>query len=577
MKKLLALLICCLMTASIIATSPLQSTTAYAEDETITVDYNNITTSMYNSSTGEIVREMRYNLMRWLGGPNNNELVNHWYMSIDISALADKNVSKAALNIFFGGRALVNIYKAPGDFVPGTTPYADLPKITEGSMPDDQLVASCNASNQNNYIEFDVTAYARELINSGKTMMNLMMYSGSTSTSGVCPEYGDSSHRPYLTVVCSEPAAPEVIATSPEADETNVDPESNITFTLSEAPVSVTKDNITLINYENDEEYILKDSEVSFDAGNCIITVNPDIVLNGNSIYYIKLSGLKNSRGEEFPETFFNFTTAPSKPVTIDYTKIKSAMYDYVDGTFGKEYDAYSLLRFYKVIDGKGVLRNDYYVSIDISALAGKKIENATFSLWCNGRALMSFYKADGDFVPGETLYEDMPKITDNMPEESFIGFYEQANGRVFGEVDMTWYLKECLAKGKTRLNFMVRQGSESTFGISAENGDSSYRPSLNVTFSDSYDEPEAIEAGDITFEDNTASVTVTKNTIDDMGKATLIIAGYAGDEMKVVKFVEKQLHYGENNFTVTLDETNGATSFKTFLWNGFETMKPLK
>lgn len=577
MKKLLAILLCCLMVTGIVAVSPMQSTTAYAEDETITLDYKNFTTSMYNSSTGEIVREMRYNLMRWLGGPANNELVNHWYMSVDISALAEKNISKATLNIFFGGRALVNIYKAPGDFVPGTTLYEDLPKITEENMPEEQFVASCDAANQNNYVEFDVTAYARELVNSGKTKMNLMMYSRSSSTSGVCPEYGDSSHRPYITALCSEPVAPEIIATSPEADETNVDPESNITFTLSEAPVSVSKDNITLINFENDEEYQLKDSEVSFDAGNCMITVNPEKILNGSSIYYVKLSGLKNSKGEEFPEIFFNFTTAPSKPVTIDYTKIQSAMYDYVDGTFGKEYDNYNLLRFYKVIDGKVVLRNDYYVSIDISELAGKKIENATFSLWCNGRALMTFYKADANFIPGETLHEDMPKITGNMPEESLIGFYEQASGRVYGTVDMTWYLRECLAKGKTKLNFMVRQGSTSTFGISAENGDSAYRPSLTVTFDDSYDEPEALEIGDVSFEDNTASVTIIKNTIDDMGKATLIVAGYADDEMKAVKFVEKELHFGENSFNVTLDETNGATSFKTFLWNGFETMKPLK
>ncbi|MBQ4631650.1 MAG: Ig-like domain-containing protein [Clostridia bacterium] len=586
MKKITALLLVCFMTLSFVVASPISLKTVYAlsdadldiaATETITVNSANFTTSMYNSKTGDIVREMRYNYMRWLGGENNAELVNHWYMTIDLSSLADKYITKSSLYIWFSGRALVNIYKAPGDFVPGTTPYEDLPKITEGSMPEEQLVAACDASSQSNYIELDVTSYARELILAGETKMGLMMYSLSSSTAGVSPEYGDSSRVPYLVADCAPIPDPEVIATSPEADATEVDPESNITFTLSEAPASISKDNITLVNFENDEEYILKDSEVSFNAANLVVTVNPESSLRGNSRYFIKLSGLKNSAGKDFAESSLYFTTAASKPVTIDYTKITSAMYDYVDGTFGKEYDNYNLLRFYKVIDGKVVLRNDYYVSIDISSLKGKKIDNATFSLWCNGRAIMTFYKAEGDFVPGETLWEDMPKITDFMPESSIIGAYSQASGKTYGTVDMTWYLRECLAKGMTKLSFMVRQGSTSTFGISGENGDSSYRPSLNVTLSDSYDEPQNLEIGDISFADNTATVTITQNTIEDMGSAALIVAGYCDNELKAVKYLEKDLYYGVNNFAVTLDDPNGATSFKTFLWNDLETLTPIK
>ena len=186
-------------------------------------------------------------------------------------------------------------------------------------------------------------------------------------------------------------------------------------------------------------------------------------------------------------DVLINFeTNAPEKTGTIPYSNIKSAMYDFVDGSVTTEMDKYGMLRFYKVIDGKVVLRNHYYVSVDISQFAGKTVTDAKYSIHVNGRALMTFYKADGDFIPGETAYEDMPKITDNMNADDVICSYSQSSGNLNTLLDMTSYMNECLADGKTHMNFMVDQGSTSTFGIAPEQGDSSYRPFMNISYAES-------------------------------------------------------------------------------------------
>ncbi|MBQ4528227.1 MAG: S-layer homology domain-containing protein [Clostridia bacterium] len=186
-------------------------------------------------------------------------------------------------------------------------------------------------------------------------------------------------------------------------------------------------------------------------------------------------------------DVLINFeTNAPEKTGTIPYSSIKSAMYDFVDGSVTTEMDKYGMLRFYKVIDGKVVLRNHYYVSVDISSFAGKTVTDAKFNIHVNGRALMTFYKADANFIPGETAYEDMPKITDNMSEDDVICSYSQSSGNLNTLLDMTAYMNECLDDGKTHMNFMVDQGSTSTFGVAPEQGDSSYRPFMNISYAES-------------------------------------------------------------------------------------------
>ncbi|MBQ4631652.1 MAG: S-layer homology domain-containing protein [Clostridia bacterium] len=200
------------------------------------------------------------------------------------------------------------------------------------------------------------------------------------------------------------------------------------------------------------------------------------------------LSSISDQSGNKLPEDMYLdfITTVPSATSTVSSSSVISAMYDYVDGSITTQPDNYQLLRFYKVIDGKVVLRNDYYVSVDISSLYGKNVTNAVYNLWANGRALMTIYKADGDFVPGETAYEDMPKITDSMPESSIIGTYDQSSGKRFASIDVTDYLNECLEAGRTHMSFMIRQGSSSTFGVASETGDTSYRPTMTVSYSES-------------------------------------------------------------------------------------------
>ena len=76
------------------------------------------------------------------------------------------------------------------------------------------------------------------------------------------------------------------------------------------------------------------------------------------------------------------------------------------------------------------------------------------------------------------------------------------------------------------------------------------------------------------------AAVNVTKATYGSglPEKCIIIVASYSADkELVAHTFEEKILSKGDNLLTLTLDNTNGGTTQKVFVWNSFASLTPLK
>jgi len=72
------------------------------------------------------------------------------------------------------------------------------------------------------------------------------------------------------------------------------------------------------------------------------------------------------------------------------------------------------------------------------------------------------------------------------------------------------------------------------------------------------------------------AVFTITNNG-DSAKNVLLIIAVYDGSNgMLALNYIPENISVGTNDYSVSLSGFSGASSIKTFVWESFETMRPL-
>lgn len=268
----------------------------------LTISSSKFSSAMYDTDepTGTGVSN---NSGSWLPHLYNGSSYREYYCTVDISELAGKSISNVTYNLFCNGNINISLYKLNGDFVPGTTQYAELP------MPGDVFQTFSKAMGNGGYAQIDITDYARETLLAGGTSLKFMVKQNDASTTNLANETAWSSWRPNLSVTTENEVYIALKSSDPKNNETDFACDKDIELILTADVTQINAENIVLTNTTDAETISLTESEITFVPAQRKIIINPSKELEGAKNYRIDITGLYAGSVIQSENISLSFTT----------------------------------------------------------------------------------------------------------------------------------------------------------------------------------------------------------------------------------------------------------------------------
>jgi len=211
------------------------------------------------------------------------------YCKIDISSRGNIVPEETYLYFYGTGTADFELYEINGEFTPGISKYSELPQAGK------QFASHAEERSSVGYFKIDVSEYVKKICKAGATSFDFVLKQGSGSTVAIENEACASSYPnevPYLETTYIPVDVPAIKSTNPKAFDTNFNG-GMVVLDLTHQVKGVSGENFELIRVSDNSIVEVEDKNIIYESHANKILLDLGKILEGSTVYDLKISGLE--------------------------------------------------------------------------------------------------------------------------------------------------------------------------------------------------------------------------------------------------------------------------------------------